>query len=138
MRWQAALDRHATNLKWYTKYARQSNVLYSSFTSAAVILAGLTPVLILIDELPKALQALPAALAAIAGGVAAVFGWHGDWLRYAATREALMHEAALLETRTGPYGPDVAEEERLASFMAAVEGLVLSETGAWKQERSQH
>jgi hypothetical protein len=105
--------------------------------TAALLLSGVTPVLILWDALPKALQALPAALASVAAGVLGTFRFRDNQGRWALSQETLEHELFNFKNRIGPaYPREIDPEAALARFVKAVEGLVINETADWRRVAS--
>ena len=57
----------------------------------AVVFSGITPILILMDNIPKHFQAAPPALASIAAGLS-VYNWRLNWTRNKITSESLKNE----------------------------------------------
>jgi hypothetical protein len=95
-----ALQRVDGQIEWYETHSTRQWWAFAIFQSAAVVLGGLTPVLILWSGLPKAVQALPAALAAMAAGLVGIFRWPHNKTRYSFTAEALKSERVKYATRT--------------------------------------
>jgi hypothetical protein len=126
---RSALDRCDELIQEYEKYWRPRKRLYLGFQSAAVLLAGITPVLLL-TGIPKALQALPAALASIVGGLVAIYHWHDNVARSAYTAEALKSERAKFVTRATDEYKD--EESALANFVARIEDIRMTEVRGWR------
>jgi hypothetical protein len=97
--------------------------------TAALLLSGVTPVLMLWDALPKALQALPAVLASVAAGVLGTFRFRDNQGRWAFAQETLEHELFNFKNRIGPaYPRGIDPQVALARFVKAVEDLVINET----------
>jgi hypothetical protein len=85
---------------------RTQRRLYYTFQPATITLAALTPVLILLSHLPKAVQALPAALAGVCAGLIASFHWRENYVRAASAKHELEDELFQFKIGTGPYADD--------------------------------
>jgi hypothetical protein len=132
---QVALRRCDEQIDWYSRHSARAWLWFAVVQSAAVVLAAMTPVLILWSALPKAVQALPAALAAVAAGLAGTFRWLQDKSRWAYAAEALKSERVRYDTRTPPdYGPDLTDEEALAAFVRRIEAISMAEVSEWRSE----
>jgi hypothetical protein len=132
---ELALRRADEQIDWYESHSARQWQAFSVFQTAAVVLGGLTPVLILWSGLPKAVQALPAALAAVAAGLVGIFRWPHNKTRYSFTAEALKSERVKFATRTTSlYGRDRTDEEALDSFVARIEDIAMSEVAEWRGE----
>jgi Protein of unknown function (DUF4231) len=130
-----ALRRAEEQIDWYETHSSRQWRAFAVFQSAAVVLGGLTPVLILWSDLPKAVQALPAALAAVAAGLVGIFRWNDNKARYSFTAEALKSERVKYATRTGPnYGRDRSDDEALDRFVGRIEDLAMTEVAEWRSE----
>ena len=130
-----ALARAEEQIAWYEAHSSRQWWTFAVFQTAAVLLGGLTPVLILWSELPKALQALPAALAAVAAGLVGIFRPLHNKVRYSFTAEALKSERVRYATRTGPlYGRELSADEALDNFVARIEDISMTEVGEWRGE----
>ena len=128
-----ALARCNELIEWYDKAKRLQRLAYQSFQVAAILLSGLTPILILWSKEPNAWTALPAALAAIATGLLGIFQWKENYIRFAYVSEALQSEKIKFQTRTTTnYDDKLEEHEALANFVTHVEDLVMSEVADWR------
>jgi Protein of unknown function (DUF4231) len=125
-----ALERCDAQVRWYTKYGIWAGVLYRLFQTSAVVLAAITPVLILWTNLSVVLQALPAALASVAAALAGIYGWQENKARFSYTAEALKSERIKYETRTGLYRGDPARA--LGRFVTRIEAIAMNETSEWR------
>ena len=95
-------------------------------------LSTLTPVLILVTELPPWAKALPAALAAIAATLSNIFHWQENWVRRASTLQALEVELVRYETRTSSaYDVNLDDHTALNHFVENMTGLNLNEVSNW-------
>ena len=132
---EAALRRCNEQIGWYEKYSKREWLLFVVFQSAAVLLAAMTPVLILWSSVPKAVQALPAALASVAAGLVGTFRWLQNKTRFAYAAEALKSERVLYTTRTPPhYGPELTDDAALAAFVVRIEEISMTEVSEWRTE----
>ena len=128
-----ALTQCQQHINWYDKAKDRQRIAYQSFQVAAIVLSGLTPILILWSDLSKVLQALPAALAAIAIGLLGIFQWRANYVRFSYVCEALKSERLKFETRTtADYDMKLDEHEALGNFVTRMEALVMSEVTDWR------
>ena len=130
----AALEACKASMTWFTKNKRTARILYYASQVATITLSALTPVLILITDLPKWAQALPAALAAIAASLSSAFNWKENWIRRSTTFEFLMAEKTRYETRSSSaYAMDLSEDEALNNFVQNMTELNLMEVSNWEK-----
>jgi Protein of unknown function (DUF4231) len=128
----AALDRCEALIKDYEDYWRSRKRLYLGFQIAAVLLGAVTPVLLLVTELPKALQALPAAIAAFLVAVVAICHWQENVARCAYAAEALQSERAkFILGATDRYKN---ENNALEAFVDQIEGIRMTEVRGWRTD----
>src|SRR2546428_6851577 len=99
-RQEMVLNECQSSINWYQKRKTLPRVLYQASQMSIIVLGALTPVLILITDLPKWAQALPAAVASMAAGLGSMFHWQENWVRRASTLEALRAELLKYKTRT--------------------------------------
>jgi hypothetical protein len=130
---KAALRRCEMLIKNYEKYSLRAWRYYTGFQVATLVLAGLTPFLLLYGSgVPQPIQALPSALAALAAGINAVFHSREDAIRQRITRELLKSERAKFLTRTSPrYGTGVSDAKALDHFVCRIEELTINEVLKW-------
>ncbi len=129
-RYETALKRCADQIGWYERHAGRARRFYRICQSAVVVLAGLTPVLALWKF--GRYDVLPAALASVLAAVVGLWSWQENWVRFAATAEALKSELVRFQTRTGEaYGAGLDEEAVLNNFVVRIEGLASGELAAW-------
>lgn len=130
---ERALARCQRLIRWYTKEKRRQRLAYQTFQVAAILLSGVTPILILWSDVPDVWTALPAALAAIATGLLGIFQWKENYVRFAYVSEALQSEKNKFLTRTTTdYDKSLSEYEALSIFVTRVESLVMSEVSDWR------
>jgi hypothetical protein len=130
-----ALQRADEQIDWYETHSARQWTAFAIFQSAAVVLGGLTPVLILWSGVPKALQALLAALAAVAAGLVGIFRWPHNKTRYSFTAEALKSERVKYATRTTSlYRTELSDDQALDNFVARIEDITMTEVTEWRGE----
>jgi hypothetical protein len=134
-RHEQAVQRCQEMIAWYDKTKVTQRELYRWSQILAVVLSGLTPILILWNELPKPLQALPAALAAIVTALNGIFQWKDNYTRFAYTGEALKSELFKFQTRTTvDYARDVDDQQALENFVYRIEQLRENEVTDWRAQ----
>lgn len=100
---------------------------------AAVVFSGVTPILILLDNTPKFVQAIPPAIASISAGLA-VYNWRASGVRSRIALASLESERLSYELRVGPeYGSGVPDEEALAHFKNKVTQINLGVLRDWER-----
>ena len=100
---------------------------------AAVVFSGITPILILLDNTPKFVQAIPPAIASISAGLA-VYNWRSSSVRSRIALASLENERLNYELRVGPeYGSGVSEEQALAHFREKVTQINLGVLRDWER-----
>jgi hypothetical protein len=129
----AAMTRYAHLLHWYDNAKARDRIYFYTFQVAAIVLAGMTPIVILINGSPKWIQAFPAAAAAMASALVGTFHWRENFLRFANTAEALRSEKVQYDSRVGKlYGHSVDDATAFDTFVQRVEAIVSSETTEWR------
>jgi hypothetical protein len=138
VRFEKALEYCVNNIRWYEDHAGRARLLHRTFQSAVVVLAGLSPILVLWSDIPGVVQALPAALAAIVAGISGFWRWQENWIRFSHTAETLKGERIAFETRTTEaYSANLRDQQLLDNFVTRVRSVVLSETLQWRTQLSQ-
>jgi uncharacterized protein YheU (UPF0270 family) len=100
---------------------------------AAVVFSGITPILILLDNTPKFVQAIPPAIASISAGLA-VYNWRSSSVRSRIALASLESERLNYELRVGTdYGSEHSEEEALAHFRNKVTQINLGVLRDWER-----
>jgi hypothetical protein len=131
----AAMKRYEHVLYWYDFIKNRNRIYFYVFQTAAIVLAAMTPVLILVSGSPKWIQAFPAAAAAIASALLGTFHWRENFLRFANTAEALRSEKVRYDARVGSlYGGSVDDAKAFDTFVQRMEDLISSETVEWRSE----
>jgi hypothetical protein len=133
---QAALDRCDGRIRWYERYARKAWMWWYALQMSVIVLGGLTPILILVSDLPKTFQALPSAIAVVAASINGMFRSRADALRYAYARDMLASEKARYTTRTGSYSARLTGEQALDRFMRHIEEISTKEICEWRNEHT--
>ena len=127
-----ALKKCQSSINWLRRYKNRSRNLFQFSQVAIIVFSTLTPVLILVTDLPKWAQALPAALAAIAATLSNVFHWQENWVRRASTLQAMEAEQLKYETKTSSaYELDLDEQQALTNFVEQITILNLTEVSNW-------
>ncbi len=122
-------DRYQKETAWYDKKAIQNHHRYNLFQWATVILAALTPVLILIgDVLTKWPAAGVAVAVAICTGALKAFKYQENWINYRTTCETLKKEVHFYEADTAGYDK---VEDKMSLFVERVEALISRENTLW-------
>jgi hypothetical protein len=133
-RQQLALSRYQELIQWYEKHKRSQRRVYQLLQGCVILFSGLTPILILIDQTPKALQALPAALAGIFTAILATFRFQDNYVRFGLTLELLKSELFRYEMKAArAYAPGVDEQKALERFVEKMEDLIRAEVMDWRQ-----
>ncbi len=131
---QKALARYRAEIEWYGQRKQSHRRTYQILQVCVIVFSSLTPILILIEPLPKALQALPAALAAILTAVLATFRFQDNYVRFGYTLELLKSESFKYETRsTREYAPGADNQQALEHFIARMEDIIMTEVADWRQ-----
>jgi len=127
------MKRYEHILHWYDFIKNRNRRYFYTFQTGAIVLAAMTPVLILVNGSPKWLQALPAAAASIASALLGTFHWRENFLRFANTAEALRSEKVRYDARVGKlYGGSVDDAAAFDTFVQRMEEIVSSETMEWR------
>ncbi len=130
---QKALDHCQEMIDWYGKHKWWQRVYYQVSQLMAIVLSGITPILILIDQLPEVIQAIPPAIVTMLVGLGGIYQWKENWLQYAQTHETLKNEKLKFETRAGNYGFRLNETTALDRFVTRVSDITLGEVTEWQQ-----
>jgi len=100
---------------------------------AAVVLSGITPILILMDNTPKYVQAIPPAVASIAAGLA-VYNWRVSWVRSRRAADSLENERVNFELRIGQdYNSNLPDEKAIENFRRNVLKIQNETLEKWEQ-----
>jgi hypothetical protein len=131
-------DRYIPQVNWYDRKAIWNHKSYQALQWISLILASLTPVLILTgQDWSKWLAAAIALLAAISVGSLKIFKYQENWINYRTTCETLRKE--IYYYRAGVQGYD-ATNDKEALFVDRVESLISRENTLWviTHEKEEH
>jgi Protein of unknown function (DUF4231) len=95
---------------WFDRKSTRLTQRYQQLAIASVVLAGTTPLLLLVTGLPKVVQALPAALASMVSGVTAIYAYTGRISAYGRARDEIQSQRVRFENGLSPYDSDDALE----------------------------
>lgn len=122
-------DRYEKAIAWYDKRAIWNRRAFQIFQWATVILASLTPVLIVVGEGWTRWLAVGVAVSvAITTGALKAFKYEGNWINYRTTCETLRKEVHFFEAGVQGYG---AVEDKHSLFVERVESLISRENTLW-------
>lgn len=116
---------------WYHHVRDLHRNLFHLFQTTAIALGALTPVLIVVSNLPKAIQALPAAISTISVGLMASFHWQENWIRCSYVYERIRGDRYQFLTRTGPYRR-LNDEDALERFVTNIDHIAQGEVLQWR------
>lgn len=141
---EEALARCEESIQWYKDEMTKSRRYFQWCQFSAIILAAVTPVLVVLQTMFEGQQvsivvliALFPALTAILTALNASFQWRENWIRFGATAEALMSERVKFRTRsTKEYSTAQSDQKALENFIIRIETMRLGETAAWQLQRS--
>jgi hypothetical protein len=74
-----ALEYCNKHIEWYEKHKARQRIAFQLSQIAIVLLSGITPVLILVGDLPPVVQALPPALVTMIVGLSGIFQWKENY-----------------------------------------------------------
>jgi hypothetical protein len=133
--WQEQFD-------YYVKHAWNAKRLFFASQVLTIVLAALTPVLILgasgATWIPPWVQALPAALAAIIAGLSGTFRWQRNFAAFTTSMLLLESEhvkfltQATSEYQTIPGDLD-SERRAISNFVQRIASITLNETQGWNE-----
>jgi hypothetical protein len=134
-RTKAALERYEREVNYYRGAARLNYRLYWVLQTTTIALGVLTPILLLIADLPKVIQSLPAAIAGIAAALNGSFDFRDDYCRHAYTTNALLSEHTQFMARAAPsYDTDKSDDEVLTAFVQRIAKIADSEAAEWQKQ----
>ncbi len=129
-------DRYQHQVDWYDRKAGVNQAIYNRMQWAIIILAAVTPVLVVFvldKDLPTGLDHLPAitsAAVAILTAALKTFKYQENWISYLTTCETLRKEKHFLDANLGDYHGG-SEESKRATFVERVESLISRENTVW-------
>ncbi|PSB65502.1 hypothetical protein C7B61_11215, partial [filamentous cyanobacterium CCP1] len=132
---EKALDFCDQLVNYYERNRSFNRRAYSVSQAAAVILSGVTPILILLPNVPKAVQAIPPAIASVAAGLNA-FQYREKWIRCKSTAESLKVEKLKFELRiSDDYSQNLPEEVVVFNFVNRVDALHSAQIQQWRNSQ---
>ncbi len=122
-----APDAFKTAIEHCKKHERHHKLAATSFRwgyflsqFAAVVFSGITPILILMDNIPKSMQAIPPAIASISAGLS-VYNWRLSSVRSQRAATLLENERLNFELRISScYSQSLEDEIAIANFIKNV------------------
>jgi hypothetical protein len=130
----ATMTRLDDQIGWYDRKSGTNQHWYKGLKVIVLVVAALIPLLsgvqvpVLWERVPMwVLGAMGAAIAVIES-VQQLYQFHGNWISYRSTCEALKHEKYLYLAQAGPY---VAAVDVHALLAERVESLVSQENAKW-------
>jgi hypothetical protein len=125
-------ERYYDQIKWYDRKSVWNHKAYDKFQWSAIILASLTPVLVLVGEdWSKWIAASVAVLVAIITGALKTFKYQENWINYRTTSEILRKEIYYFDANIQGYENFTDIEEKRSMFIQRVENLISRENTSW-------
>lgn len=125
-------ERYEDQINWYDKKAKWNHKAYQIYQWVIIILASLTPILILVgQEWSKWLAAGVAVLVAITAGALKAFKYEENWINYRTTCETLRKEIHYFEAEIRGYENQNNVEDKYSLFVDRVESLISRENTLW-------
>ena len=122
-----AVNHCEARVAWFVKHKDLALYPYYALQMAILILTAITPVLILVEGIPKPLQALPAALAAIAAGAIGIAQMRETAGAFEVTATQLKAELLLFQTRAGVYARVADPTGQFIETIARIESETTAE-----------
>lgn len=121
--------RYEEQVAWYDSKAKWNHKAFQVSQWTTIILASLTPILIVVGEgWIKWLAAGVAVLVAVSAGALRTFKYQENWINYRTTCEMLKKEIHFFQT--GIQGYENVEDKQ-SLFVKRVEALVSRENTLW-------
>ncbi len=122
-------DRYEDQINWYDKKSAWNQKLYRYFQWSVIILAAITPLLVITaPETNRWPAVIIAALVAIGTTILKTFKYQENWINYRTTCETLRKEIHFYKAALGDYRDS---EDREALFVERVESLISRENTMW-------
>ncbi len=120
---------------WYDRRSGSNQRWYKALKVTVIILAALIPVLAGVPlpllpatGAPSWVLGILGAVVVVIEGIQQLYQYHGNWISYRSTCEALKHEKYLYLAKAGPYA---AAADAHALLAERVEFLVSQEHAKW-------
>lgn len=124
-------ERYDYQIGWYDRKSEWNHKAYQIFQWVMIILASMTPVLILIgEEWSKWFSAGVAVLVAIAAGGLKAFKYEENWINYRTTCETLRKEINYFNAGIKGYNQKNSAE-KYSHFVDRIESLISRENTLW-------
>jgi len=126
---EVTLQRLQDQLDWYSAKSTQNKNWFQGLKMLTIISAAVIPVIVT-SQVPyfSQVSAGLGVLIAIVEGLQQLKQYHGNWISYRVTAEALAHEQFLYLAKAGPY---ISAEHPQALLAERVESLITQEGGKW-------
>jgi hypothetical protein len=125
---ELVLAKCESSIKWYDGSKRRARYQFYVLQLSILVLTAITPLLILLSGLPKAVQALPTILATIAAGLQNIFNPRDRWAQAFSIEQFLEFERLKFETRTGDdYAMEIDDHQALENFVYRIESLIIED-----------
>jgi Protein of unknown function (DUF4231) len=126
---EVTLLRLQDQLDWYSAKSSQNKSWFQGLKMLTIVSAALIPVLVT-SHVPYGSQVSAAlgVLIAIVEGLQQLKQYHGNWISYRSTAEALKHEQFLYLAKAGPY---ISADHAQSMLAERIESLITQEEGKW-------
>ena len=130
---QVTVDRLDDQIAWYDARSGYCQTMYKGLKLTELAAAAAIPLLAGLTTSPWLTGVLGASVVVLEG-VQHLNQYHGNWMAYRSTAEALKHEKYLHAATAGPYA---ASEHPDALLAERVEGLISQEHAKWVTQKEQ-
>jgi hypothetical protein len=133
---EKALQRCQELIDWYEKQKPKHRIFDYALQTLTIVMAGITPLLIMIDNLHAAYKALPAVIATITAGLNAAFRSRATYVNFSYAAEQLKAAKLKYEIRMAaePSG-SIDQMKDLEAFVDRIENIALTELSEWREQR---
>lgn len=124
-------ERYYPQIEWYDKKAIWNQKLYKIFQWGIIILASVTPILVIIGDtwiVGHWSAVLTSCLVAIGAASLKTFKFQENWINYRTTCETLRKEIHYYNARVDDYGDS---NDPMGLFIKRVEALISRENTLW-------
>lgn len=121
-------------IKFYEKQKNFNRIFFHNFQISTIIFSALTPILVLIEQVPFWAKIIPPISVAILVSIMSVFKFKEDWTRTSVVYLKLKMEYRLFALRISEnYKIKKSSEEILENFVLRIQNLCLEEVVGWKE-----
>ena len=131
---QVTVARLDDQIAWYDGRSGYCQKMYKGLKLAELVAAGAIPLLAGFASVSGWVTGALGATVVILEGVQHLNQYHGNWMSYRSTAEALKHEKYLHAASAGPYAASESPDALLAE---RVEGLISQEHAKWVTQQEQ-